>query len=523
VLCNTIIFGIDASAKNMAGQARPTKTFMAGQARPTKTFMAGQAHPTKTFMAGLAPPKKSFYSEPLMPHAIIQQEELPYKDGSQYLAKLRDLPWPILLDSGQPDSSQGRYDIVSAAPHTTLTTLGDTTVILRGGERLESADCPFHLIQERLPARDDTSDLPFSTGAMGYFGYDLGRRLETLPSTATRDIDFPDMAIGIYGWSLLIDHQLETAHLIFDPDYCCAEFQDEIRQRLSAAPPPMEHSFALTTPWQHNMTREQYAQTFKNIIDYIVAGDIYEVNLTQRFSAGYSGDCWQAYQQLRQVNPVPFGGYFEIDAGTILSFSPERFLQVRDGRVETKPIKGTRPRGKTPAEDDALAAELQSSEKDKAENVMIVDLMRNDLSKTCRYGSVDVPQLFALESFPSVHHLVSTVVGELKPNCTSLDCLRASFPGGSITGAPKIRAMEIIEACEPTRRSVYCGSLGYINGNGDMDTNIAIRTLIAADDIIHCAAGGAIVADSDVDAEYQECLDKVALIRETLETRTHLK
>jgi para-aminobenzoate synthetase component 1 len=265
-----------------------------------------------------------------------------------------------------------------------------------------------------------------------------------------------------------------------------------------------------------NFSQEAYRQAFERIQHYIQEGDCYQVNLAQRFATEASGDAWLAYRRLRQINPAPFSAYLNLPYAQILSSSPERFLEVRGGRVETRPIKGTRPRLRDPQADIAQAAELGASAKDRAENLMIVDLLRNDLGKVCIPGSVETTRLFQVESFVNVHHLVSTVTGELAPGLDALDLLRAAFPGGSISGAPKLRAMEIIEELEPNRRGVYCGSVGYIGYNGDMDTNIAIRTVVVANNQARFWAGGGIVADSEWRSEYQECLDKAAPMLELL-------
>jgi para-aminobenzoate synthetase component 1 len=245
--------------------------------------------------------------------------------------------------------------------------------------------------------------------------------------------------------------------------------------------------------------------------EYIVAGDIFQANLSQRFEAPLGEPAWTLYRRLRERNPAPFAAFLDFPEAVILSASPERFLHVdAAGRVETRPIKGTRPRGIGPEHDAALAEALAESAKDRAENLMIVDLMRNDLSRVCSPGTVRVPELFALEHYATVHHLVSTVVGELAPGCNALDLLRGAFPGGSITGAPKIRAMEIIAELEPSQRSVYCGSIGYYSLTGALDTSIAIRTVIAPSrqDRVYFSAGGGIVADSDPEQEYRETLHK---------------
>jgi len=265
------------------------------------------------------------------------------------------------------------------------------------------------------------------------------------------------------------------------------------------------------------MTRSEYGRTFARVKSYLLEGDCYQVNLAQCFSAPVSGDPFAGYQALRWLNPAPFSAYLKTPFARILSSSPERFLAVREGRVETRPIKGTRPRGRTPEADAALQQELAESAKDRAENLMIVDLLRNDLGRVCTPGSVQVPELFAVESYATVHHLVSTVTGRLAPGRDAASLLRACFPGGSITGAPKIRAMEIIEELEPRRRGVYSGAIGYLGFDGAMDTNIAIRTLIHGANQIRFWAGGGIVHDSRVEEEYRETLDKAAALLWLLE------
>ena len=256
--------------------------------------------------------------------------------------------------------------------------------------------------------------------------------------------------------------------------------------------------------------RADYLDAVARVREYIYAGDIFQANLSQRFEAPLAQPPWAFYRTLRRVNPAPFGAFFDVPGAPILSTSPERFLRVSGGgRVETRPIKGTRARGVGPEHDAALGQALTESVKDRAENLMIVDLMRNDLSRVCAPGSVRASELFALERYATVHHLVSTVVGDLAPGFDAFDLLRAAFPGGSITGAPKLRAMEIIAELEPSRRGVYCGSLGYWSTTGEMDTSIAIRTAVVRDGRIYFSAGGGIVADSDPEQEYRETLDKI--------------
>jgi len=257
-----------------------------------------------------------------------------------------------------------------------------------------------------------------------------------------------------------------------------------------------------------NFSREEYLKAVAVAREYICAGDIFQVNLSQRFAADLSIPPYELYQRLRRINPAPFASYLNFADVVVVGASPERFLKVSGDRVETRPIKGTRPRGKTETEDRALASELLSSVKDRAENVMIVDLERNDIGRVCRYGTVEVTELAILETFPTVFHLTSTVVGRLRPGKGRVDLLKATFPGGSITGAPKVRAMEIIDELEPTRRSVYTGSIGYLSFAGGMDLNIVIRTIIVKNGKAYFQVGGGIVYDSEPEAEYQETLDK---------------
>lgn len=374
-------------------------------------------------------------------------------------------------------------------------------------------------MREALGERvDATPGLPFCGGALGYFAYDLGRRFETLPTVAAVDVDTPDMAIGLYDWAVLVDQRERRSWLIGqgrDPQTFAR--WDALHARLESGPErePGE-PFRILSDVRSSFTREAYAAAFRRVQEHIRRGDCYQVNLTQRFSARVSGDHWHAYLQLREINPAPYSAYLDWPDGAILCSSPESFLRVRGDHVVTKPIKGTRPRSDDTLRDRALADALRVSTKDRAENVMIVDLLRNDLGKTCVAGSIKATRLFDVESFASVHHLVSTVEGRLAPGKDALDLLAGCFPGGSITGAPKVSAMRIIEAVEPQRRGVYCGAIGYVGFDGDMDLNIAIRTLVRRAEHIYAWAGGGVVADSQVDAEYQESLDKAAAMLRVL-------
>ncbi|WP_194755383.1 aminodeoxychorismate synthase component I [Aliidiomarina indica] len=435
--------------------------------------------------------------------------ELPYAqyhDAQRLFAPFCDEPWALFLDSANAEHPNSRFDILLRQPIRTYRYSHTHT---------DSRDPFSHLnawLGARAPVAPEYEHLPFQGGLAGLFGYDAGRAIERLPDTHSTDIDIPDIAVGYYVHALVIDHARQRVTAIHPQNFQQspeAFWQDES---------PKRPSFRLTSAWHSNMTRSDYTQKIQQIHDYLRAGDCYQINLAQRFQAEFQGHPWHAYVALRQANQAPFSAYFNLPEGQILSVSPERFLQTHaDGQVETRPIKGTRPRHPDPEQDQRNIAQLQASEKDQAENLMIVDLLRNDLSRVCLPGSVHVPELFAIESFHAVHHSVSTVRGHLNADSSALALLRAAFPGGSITGAPKIRAMEIIEELEPHRRNVYCGSIGYFSQHGHSDTSITIRTLCCSKGRIYCWAGGGIVIDSDADAEYQETFDKVARILPVLE------
>ncbi|WP_254127548.1 aminodeoxychorismate synthase component I [Aeromonas sp. FDAARGOS 1419] len=420
----------------------------------------------------------------------------------------------MLLESAGPLGADNGFDIISADPLATLETRGEVTTLRVGANISKHHEDPLALLahtQQQLLGEQDqiTTRLPFIGGALGLFGYDLGRRFERLPVQAAADIAVPDMAVGIYDWTLLRNVATGDWQLVHWGDEAGLAKRLAWLEQQQTKPAP---AFALQGSWQSNMSRAEYGEKFARIQEYLAAGDCYQINLTQRFSAPYQGDEWQAYCLLATANKAPFSAFIRLPESALLSLSPERFLLLDGRHIETKPIKGTRPRHPDPATDRQVALELAQAEKDRSENLMIVDLLRNDIGRVSRPGSVSVPHLFAVESFPAVHHLVSTIHGELDARWQGVDLLRACFPGGSITGAPKIRAMEIIEELEPQRRNAYCGSIGYLSQHGRMDTSICIRTLIAEAGRLHCWAGGGIIADSDADSEYQETYDKVARI-----------
>jgi para-aminobenzoate synthetase component 1 len=454
----------------------------------------------------------------------ILSEEIPYQTNSEQLFEcLRDLPEAIWLDSGKPRSLQGRFDIISAYPQAIIETNSEQSYLLQDNHRSETKQNPFdiatNLLSEIQPI-DKPQDAPFVCGLLGYFGYDFGRQSESIQSIKPCATELPDLRLGLYLWSLVIDHELRKNTLHFHPSFPL-DLQQEIRSRLIEKPEIADTGFVLKETFKATVSKDRYIEAISQVKQYITEGDCYQVNYAQHLCAPFEGDLWQAYKRLRNANPAPYSAFWQWQDQAILSLSPERFIQAYPEnkiiKAQTKPIKGTVLRGKTVEEDQENAIQLLNSDKDRAENLMIVDLLRNDLGKSCIAGSIRVPKLFDLESFPNVHHLVSTVTGDLKPDYSPLDLLRGCFPGGSITGAPKKRSMEIIDELEPIQRSVYCGSIGYLCASNQMDTNIAIRTVIAEDSTVHCWGGGGIVADSDANSEFEESMNKIRLMLETLE------
>jgi para-aminobenzoate synthetase component 1 len=451
---------------------------------------------------------------------IVHALEIPY-DGAPLarFARFANQPHAALLDSARVMDRFGRYSFLAVDPFSVLEAK-DGRVTLDG--RSFEGD-PFEVLRERLAAfplmhRDGLP--PFQTGAVGFLSYDLCHHLERLPRPRADDMRFPDLALGFYDVVAAWDHRDRRAFVLSSgwPEPKAAArrkraiaraewLAGQLSGQVGEAQPAPRHAAPTI---ESNFARPAYEAAVRRVIDYILAGDIFQANMTQRFRARLPEelDPFALHCRLMAINPSPFAAYLNFGETAIASASPERFLSLRNGWVETRPIKGTRPRGKTPEEDERLAAELLASEKDNAENVMIVDLLRNDLSRVCRDGTVNVPELCVLETYATVFHLVSTVVGQMRPDLSAVDLLRASFPGGSITGAPKIRAMEIIAELEPTQRGPYCGSVGWFGFDGGMDTSITIRTYAIKDGWVTFQAGGGIVADSDPAAEYEESLAK---------------
>ena len=457
---------------------------------------------------------------------MTQQVQLPYfKNSACLFNQFADSEWSIFLDSGYPSESAGRYDILVSEPIATIVSYANTSIVsTQSSCKQYSSTSPFDVLRSVIEHYNDnthntTTYLPFKGGALGYLSYDLARTIEKLPNLSNDNEQLPDMAIGIYTWAVIVDHKLKKSYLTGKIKRKNSHWSWQQLIKIFSQPSTFQtekDKFIVTSKVKSNFDYPKYHSAFKRIKQYILAGDCYQINLTQRFSASATGNPWDAYQQLRKLNPAPFSAYLNTPFGQILSSSPERFLQVKKNKIEAKPIKGTRPRSNNPITDQQQILNLQASLKDRAENVMIVDLLRNDISRVSETGSVTVSSLFDIESYATVHHLVSTIQATLAKNKDAIDLLKACFPGGSITGTPKVRAMEIIEALEPDRRGVYCGSIGYIDFNGNMDTNIAIRTLVYNQKTIRFWVGGGIIHDSELDAEYQETFDKGKALLELL-------
>ncbi len=477
--------------------------------------------------------------------APLVHELAPAPDPLDACARFRDLPFLVFLDSAPPTDPEhlGRYSFLAADPATAVRSKGLLTQELVEGSWIRVAGDPLAHVGALVAAHATapvTELPPFQGGAAGYVAYDWGMMLERVPRPRYDDLAVPDLLLGLYDWVIAWDHAAGRAWVISTGipergvarERRAAERLAFVKERLGGpgtgglparqkyavapgAPPRQARSAAPTYPVpgipgvRSNFTREGYLDAAARVIEYVYAGDIFQANLSQRLQAPLVGAPLDLYRRLRQRNPAPFSAFLDFGDLVVASSSPERFLQVQpDGRVETRPIKGTRPRGLSPEHDAALARALVESDKDRAENVMIVDLLRNDLSRVCRAGTVRVPELFAVEHYATVHHLVSTVVGELAPEHGAVDLLRAAFPGGSITGAPKVRAMQIIAELEPTQRAAYCGSIGYLSLTGALDTSIVIRTCLVLGRDVYFQVGGGIVADSDPEQEYRETLDK---------------
>lgn len=428
----------------------------------------------------------------------------------------KDQPYSFMLDSGMDAGKLGRYSIIGADPFKVFKSKNSTIEIFnREGEPDVTVGNPFDALKDLLAKFNsmERDAIPFLGGAVGYFGYDLCHFVEELPRTAVDDVQIPDCYLGFYDGVVIIDHLEHKVHLSalgIDGEIATKlDLLESMIRKGELCPPTIELKEKSKKPeFKANMEKAYYIETINRIKEYIRSGDIYQANMTQRFECDLEETPLELYAKLRQINPAPFASFMDFGEGAIVSSSPERFIKVDNGIIETRPIKGTRPRGSNPAEDQVNREELLASEKDRAELLMIVDLERNDLGRIAKTGTVKVPELFVLEEYATVYHLVSTVTAEVREDCDAVDILKATFPGGSITGAPKIRSMEIIDELEPTQRNLYTGSIGYIGFNGDMDLNIVIRTVLCKDQKAYFQVGGGIVWDSDAESEYEESLHK---------------
>ncbi|HEX6984739.1 MAG TPA: aminodeoxychorismate synthase component I [Planctomycetaceae bacterium] len=463
----------------------------------------------------------------------LVHELSPVPDPLDALRRFADLDGTLLLESALRRPRLGRYTFLAADPFRRF----------RVGTARHGVD-PLTPIADALrafPASPVPGLPPFQGGAAGLLGYDLADAWERLPAPRHDEFGLPVVSVGLYDGVLAWDHAEGRAWIVSQgfPAHAEAERRSIAEKRLRwmldrlagpERPPRQDPGGAVAgrlcpqfplEGWPEvtsTFSRDDYLRAVERVVEYIRAGDVFQANLSQRLLARWPGPPIDLYARLREANPAPFAAYYAAGDWAVVSSSPERFVQVRDGEAETRPIKGTRPRSLDPAQDERLRSSLQASEKDRAENVMIVDLLRNDLSKVCRPGTVRVPELCSLETYETVHHLVSAVTGTLEPGKTAWDLIAACFPGGSVTGAPKVRATEILRELEPTARGPYCGSLFYVGFDGACDSSLLIRTAAVKGGWVQFGVGGGVTASSDPQAEYEETLDKARGMLKALES-----
>lgn len=458
-----------------------------------------------------------------MENRVLIKEIKTELNSFEIYSLFKDHEYSFFLDSGMDYEKLGKYSFIGFDPFIVFRSKDENIEITQNGERESIKGNPFVRLKELLAMYhvDYKCELPFIGGAVGYFGYDLCHHIEKLARTAVDDVDIPDLFLGFYDGVIIIDHRSDKVFVASlgikgEPrsvvDAITQKVRDGENKRIQIDLDYEENK----TEFKSNFTKAEYINALERLKNYIKEGDIYQANLTQRFKCDITTSPYELYGKLRTINPAPFASFIDFGEGHIVSSSPERFIKITDRVIETRPIKGTRPRGKTPEEDRRNREELLSSEKDKAELLMIVDLERNDLGRVSKTGTVKVTELFHLEEYSTVYHLVSTVVGEMKEDYDIIDTITATFPGGSITGAPKIRSMEIIDELEPTQRNIYTGSIGYIGFNGDTDLNIVIRTIVCKDNKAYFQVGGGIVWDSDPEMEYEETFHKARALMNAL-------
>lgn len=458
---------------------------------------------------------------------VAHTRKAPWAGLEAVFASLQSEEGLAWLDSGMRLGRTGRWSYIAFAPFAVIRP-ADGRFTLSGRTAPRASGDPFRLMEDALSAfrihdaAVDEGSPPFKGGAIGFLGYGLSRFVEPSAAVGRRAAREGDIWLGLYDRLIAFDHDTGEASLVVcveegedpGPAFCALE---EVMSAASAlAPSPPAVSPAASAP-ASDFSKEEYMAAVRRVREYIEQGDCCQVNISQRFQAISPDDPKDVYMRLRSISPAPYAAYIDTGEARILSSSPECFLTLGGGgRVTTRPIKGTRRRGRTPEEDARLSRELAESEKERAENIMIVDLLRNDLSKVCLPNTVRVPALCEVEKFPTVLHLTSTVEGRLRPGLGAVDLLRAAFPGGSVTGAPKIRAMEIIDEIEPVPRGVYCGAIGWIGFGGGMDMSVAIRVMAERGGLYTFHAGGGVTYPSDPAAEYQETLDKAAAMARAL-------
>ncbi len=431
--------------------------------------------------------------------------------------------YSFILDSGMDHQKLGKYSFIGFDPFLIFKSKDHHIKIVENTKVATFEGNPFVKLKELMHQykMDYHTELPFIGGAVGYMGYDLCHHIEKLPRTAVDDVNIPDCFFGFYDGVIIIDH---TKQKVFIASLGIKDCPEKIVKRIiqiiqegkkDGVKIDLKTKSNLVE-FKSNFTKKEYIAALRKLKNYIQNGDIYQANLTQRFECKLEQSPYELYAKLRKINPAPFASFIDFGEGYIVSSSPERFIKIKNRRIETRPIKGTKPRGKTVEEDRLNKQELLTSEKDKAELLMIVDLERNDLGKICKTGTVKVTELFHLEEYATVYHLVATIVGNIKDQYDAIDCIRNIFPGGSITGAPKIRAMEIIDELEPTQRNVYTGAIGFIGFNDEVDLNIVIRTIVCKDGKAFFQVGGGIIWDSDEESEYEETLCKARALMQAL-------
>ncbi len=464
------------------------------------------------------------FHEPVTAELCSEELDLAAGPGAM-LEALAAEPAPAMLDSSAVDARYGRYSVLACRPAETIT-LRDGAM-LDGQGRPVPGETPMDALRAALGAVRSEGDcpVPYGPGWIGYVGYEFGRCLERLPGAAVRDADLPDLHLAFYPATAVYDAITRRWRLRWLDIDGAEEALAALRSVLAGAPAdPAEAVRADQAPaaalpkadYQSNFTPEQYERAVARCVEYIAAGDIFQVNLSQRLTVPDAPSPTAIYRALRRRNPAWYSAMLLLGDSAVLSSSPELFLRLRDGQVLTRPIKGTRPRTGEPTADADAAEDLLASAKDNAELAMIIDLLRNDLGRACEFGTVRVPHRRELETHPTVFHLVGSVTGTLRKGLGAADLLAATFPGGSITGAPKIRAMEIIDELETLARGVYTGSVGWFGANGDAELNIAIRTIVHDRGRALIQVGGGIVADSTPHGEYQETLDKARALLETI-------